>query len=102
MRDVKIMDIAMNLARIGNWAADDFDKKEKRIAMFLDQTDIYLQDIDMSLYPKTTQQTLTRFIQVFHVLRTKLPHATNERLLWAEDMLTWSNILTHKARVKKI
>ena len=28
---VKILDIAMNLNRIGNWAADDFERQQKRI-----------------------------------------------------------------------
>ncbi len=93
------MDIALNLARIGNWAADDFDGKEKRIKMFLDQTRGYLNDLDITAYPESTQQALARFFQVFTVLHERTPSTLEERLRWADTILTWSNILTHKARI---
>lgn len=99
MRDVRIMDIAMNLARIGNWAADDFEGKQKRISMFLEQTNRYLGSLDIAAYPIVTQNTLTRFTQVFTALRAQTPRMVDDKLRWAEDMLTWSNILTHRARI---
>lgn len=99
MRDVKIMDIAMNLARIGNWAADDYDRKKQRIDMFLRQTDGYLRDLDIAAYPPLTQRALTQCTQVFRTLRRRTPQDIDERLRWAEDMLTWSNILTHRAKL---
>lgn len=99
MRDVHIMDIAMNLARIGNWAVDDFDGKEKRINMFLDQTNAYLCGLDITVYSQSTQQALARFSQAFTSLRIQTPLTLKERLCWAESMLTWSNILTHRAKV---
>ncbi len=101
MRDVRIMDIAMNLARIGNWAADDFDGRQKRIKMFLDQTKGYLNNMDITAYPSATQQTLTRFMHAFTTLRTQTPRKTEEKLRWAEVMLTWSNILTHRANLSR-
>lgn len=101
MRDVRIMDIAMNLARIGNWAADDFDGKRKRISMFLEQTNTYLKTLPTSSYPLTTQRALTRFTQAFNTLRTQPPLNLEEKLRWAEDMLTWSNILTHRAKLNR-
>lgn len=99
MRDVKIMDIAMNLARIGNWAADDFDGKEKRINMFLDQTNAYLKTLPISSYSLTTQQALDRFTREFTMLQSKTPRTIEDKLRWAEAMLTWSNILTHRAKI---
>lgn len=99
MRDVRIMDIAVNLARIGNWAADDFEGKEKRINMFLEQTNAYLRDLDITTYSESTQRALARFSQVFHSLRKQTPHVSEEKLLWSDAMLTWSNILTHKAKL---
>lgn len=99
MRDMHIMDIAMNLARIGNWAADDFDGKEKRINVFLEQTKEYLQSLDIDSYSTGTQHTLACFAKAFYMLRTQTPRISEERLRWAEDMLTWSNILTHKAKL---
>lgn len=98
MRDVAIMDIAMNLARIGNWAADDFDNKEKRIKMFLEQTNVYLNRLDIASYSESTQHALGRFSQVFNLFHKQIPSTPKDRLRWAEAMLTWSNILTHKAK----
>lgn len=91
----------MNLARIGNWAADDFDGKRQRITMFLEQTNAYLHDLDITVYPTEIQHTLARFTQVFHTLRVQTPRVVEERLRWAEEMLTWSNILTHKAKLNQ-
>lgn len=101
MRDVGIMDIAMNLARIGNWAADDFDGKKKRIALSLQQTDRYIRNIQLNTYPESTKKIFTRFKKVFNSLRIQTPTILQERLFWAEDILTWSNILTHKARLSE-
>lgn len=100
MYDVRIMDIAMNLARIGNWAAHDFEGKEKRINMFLEQTNVYLQNLDVTIYSESTQRALARFSQAFNSLRAQTPHVSEEKLLWSDAMLTWSNILTHKAKLK--
>lgn len=101
MRDVAIMDIAMNLARIGNWAADDFDGKQKRINMFLEQTKGYLSNMDITVYPTVTQQALTRFTHAFTTLRSQTLRRPEEKLRWAEAMLTWSNILTHRANLNR-
>lgn len=95
MRDVRIMDIAMNLARIGNWAADDFDGKEKRIWQFFNQTKQYLDALDFSAYAPRVQRTLRAFRKTF---TEPAPHEKNQ---WAEKMLTWSNILTHRAKLQK-
>ncbi len=99
MYDVRIMDIAMNLARIGNWAADDFEGKEKRINMFLEQTNAYLRGLDITVYSQSTQRALAQFSQAFTSLRAQTPHVSEERLRWADAMVTWSNILTHKAKL---
>lgn len=100
MYDVRIMDIAMNLARIGNWAADDFDGKQKRISMFLEQTGEYLGKMEFSTYPAETQKTLEKFTREFTDLRRQSLQQAEDRIRWAEAMLTWSNILTHRAKVK--
>lgn len=99
MYDVRIMDIAMNLARIGNWAADDFDGKQKRISMFLDQTGEYLGKMEFSGYSANTQKTLEKFAQEFPALRGQSPQSAEDKLRWAESMLTWANILTHRAKI---
>ncbi|MBI3342698.1 hypothetical protein HY087_00605 [Candidatus Gottesmanbacteria bacterium] len=101
MRDVAIMDIAMNLARIGNWAADDFDGKKKRISMFLEQTNEYLRSLDVTAYSSATKQALTRFTKAFATLRVQTPRKPEDKLRWAEAMLTWSNILTHRSKLAR-
>jgi hypothetical protein len=95
------MDIAMNLGRIGNWAADDFDGKRKRIATFIEQTNAYINDLSTVSYPKATQQALARFTKEFSALQARSPYKADDRLRWAEAMLTWSNILTHRAKIMK-
>ncbi len=99
MRDIRIMDIAVNLARIGNWAADDFDGKQKRIRQFLEQTRRYLNALDVATYPPRLQRTLDKFRKTFATLDGALPERSSERGRWAEAMLTWSNILTHRAKL---
>jgi hypothetical protein len=48
----KILDIAMNLNRIGNFAADDFVGKRKRIDFFLEQTNEYVESLNTSRLPQ--------------------------------------------------
>ena len=51
---IKILDIAMNLNRIGNWAADGFQAKEKRILTFLDQTSAKADVINCCSFSRTS------------------------------------------------
>ena len=48
---LKILDIAMNLNRVGNFAADGYSVKHKRIRMFLDQTSEYIHSVPQDELP---------------------------------------------------
>jgi len=97
MSEIKnnILNIAMNLTRIGNWAADDFDGKKKRIQQFLDQTEVYNNNLSSSNIPNKLQITLKEFNSQFNKL--KILDKIDNKLIWAEKMMTWGTILTHRS-----
>lgn len=91
-----LLDIAMNLNRVGNWAADDFSGKKKRIVFFLEQTSAYINSLNQSAFSKKFMKTFERFLKEFNQLK-KLKF--KDPLEWAEKMMTWGNILTHRAKL---
>ena len=95
----KILDIAMNLNRIGNWAADDYQGKKKRINLFLDQTNDYINTLDTSKFSKKFSKTYSNFIKNYSELEKIGRQGPKNPLFWAEDMMTWGNILTHRAKL---
>ncbi|MBI4009412.1 hypothetical protein HY357_04200 [Candidatus Roizmanbacteria bacterium] len=94
----KILDIAMNLNRIGNWAADDFEKKQKRISLFLNQTAQYIEAVDSEKLSKQFQKTFLKFLAEYKKLEAANPSKSNS-IYWAETMMTWGNILTHRSKL---
>jgi len=91
----KILDLAMNLTRIGNWAADGFADRKEKIRIFLKDTDQYFESLDKTRFPKNFAPTYTRFRNEYRLLRKdKNP---KDPLAWAEKLFTWGNILTHRA-----
>lgn len=95
----KILDIAMNLSRIGGWAADDFAKKRKRILLFLDQTTDCVDSLETVAFPKPFQKSLEKFLEVYPKLEKAGREGPTDTLSWAETMMTWGNILTHRSRL---
>ncbi|MEK7119796.1 MAG: hypothetical protein AAB889_04730 [Patescibacteria group bacterium] len=93
----QILDIAMNLTRIGNWAADGYEAKHKRIATFLDQTNGYVEDVRQKNVTGRFKPTFDAFYQVFQKLHNESPVTPTDTNAWAETMMTWGNILTHRA-----
>lgn len=91
------MDIAMNLTRIGNWAADDFIRKKQRIEMFLTQTDELFTKVNKDDLPLPLSQSFSTFLNQYSKLRSEFPHRVT--LDWAEDCMTWGTILTHRAQL---
>lgn len=96
---VKILDIAMNLNRVGNWSADGFSSKQKRILMFLAQTSNYLKSIDQSLLNESFRKVFLKFLEDYRVLEQKAKNGQVDDLEWAEKMMTWGNILTHRSKL---
>lgn len=97
----KILDIAMNLNRIGNWAADGYMEKQKRIQLFLDQTSEYINSLNRSEFSATFKKTFEFFLKEFSKLEKSGKNGPKDELLWAEKMMTWGNILTHRAKLIK-
>lgn len=100
-KKAKILDIAMNLNRIGNWAADDYELKQKRIKLFLDQTTDYIKSLKPSYFSLPFKKTFIRFVEEYDKLKTAEAQKLKDPLYWAEKMMTWGNILTHRASLIK-
>lgn len=95
----KILDIAMNLNRVGNLAADDYEKKKKRIDIFLEETKEYINSIDKSSLSHSFKKTFDKFLKEYVLLEKENIKTHDEKLKWAEEMMTWGNILTHRAKI---
>lgn len=93
----QILDIAMNLNRIGNWAADGYESKQKRILLFLSQTKGYIESLNQATIPHVFFPTLQAFIPIFSAVYEEGQSKPNEPDAWAETCMTWGNILTHRA-----
>lgn len=93
----KILDIAMNLTRLGNWAADGYEKRKERIKFFLEEVALSFKLLDPHLLPPPLRKTLKVFQKKFALLEKEGRLGPKDELLWAEEMLTWGNILTHRA-----
>ena len=95
----KILDIAMNQNRVGNLAADNYEKKKKRIDIFLEEINEYIDSIDKSSLSKPFKKTFDKFLEEYLLLEKENIKTQQEKLYWAEKMMTWGNILTHRARI---
>lgn len=94
-----ILDIAMNLNRVGNWAADNFSAKEKRIYFFLDQTTGYINSLNNSSFSDKFRKTLDKFLEEYKLLIRESKHSSRDSQIWGEKMMTWGNILTHRSKL---
>ena len=94
-----ILDIAMNLNRVGNWAVDNFAVKEKRIYFFLDQTAQYINSLDASSFSTKFQKTYDRFLKDYKLLTQEVKLSSKDDGIWGEKMMTWGNILTHRSKL---
>lgn len=83
------MDIAMNLNRIGSWIADDFEKNNKKVQIFITNTDGYIANVDK--ISDKFKPTWQNFMEVYPVMK-------NNPRNNAENLMTWGNILTHRAK----
>ena len=84
------LNIAVNLGRLCRWAMEG---RKERIEQFLTQTEEYLKALESA--PKSD-----RFLPTYEWFKsdfTRLSRDVHMDADWAESMLTWSNILTHRA-----
>lgn len=86
------LNIALNLGRISRWAIEG---KRGRILQFLKETEQYLVNLDDAPKNSRFEKTYLSFKKAFPVLKNN-PRLDEE---WAEAMLTWANILTHRSKL---
>lgn len=98
----KLLDIGMNLSRISNWITEDYTSKKKRIEIFFHQTSNDLYSLDEKAIPtKSSKNAIKRFKQEYPLIESSVLHTTSPNPIIAERMLTWGNILIHKANLVK-
>jgi hypothetical protein len=84
------LNIAINLGRLSRWSIEG---RRSRIDQFLAQTEEYLTALDSAPKSPRFMPTYEWFKDDFRRLSQDIHLDAN----WAESMLTWSNILTHRA-----
>jgi len=85
-----ILNIAVNLGRLCRWAMEG---RKERVEQFLAQTEEYLKTLEST--PKSS-----RFLPTYEWFRNDFERLSRDVHMdadWAESMLTWANILTHRA-----
>ncbi len=85
-----ILNIAVNLGRLCRWAMEG---RKERIEQFLAQTEEYVKALESA--PKSS-----RFLPTYKWFKNdfqRLSRHVHMDADWAESMLTWANILTHRA-----
>ena len=98
----KVLDISMNLNRVGNWAADDYIGKKNRIKTFLVSTSNYLGELENVQFPSSLADTVSAFRKEYKILEKEGNYGPKDPLAWAEQMMTWGNILTHRSKLLDI
>ncbi len=85
-----ILNIAVNLGRLCRWAMEG---RRSRVDQFLAETEEYVKALETA--PKSARflPTYEWFKKDFEILSHNVQMDTD----WAESMLTWANILTHRA-----
>lgn len=86
------LNIAVNLGRLSKWAVE---KKESRLNQFLSETEEYLNQLETAPKKSRFIPTLRSFKSKFRKLKSNVQ--LNDE--WAEEALTWANILTHRAKL---
>ena len=85
-----ILNIAVNLGRLCRWAMEN---RRSRVEQFLSQTEDYVRELETA--PKSP-----RFLPTYQWFKSDFERLRQDVRMdedWAESMLTWANILTHRA-----
>lgn len=86
------LNIAVNLGRLGRFALEG---RKNRILQFIEDTQIYLEQLETAPKSPAFTKTFIRFKEDF----TNLKNHIELTEVWAEEMFTWANILTHRAKL---
>ncbi len=85
------LNIAVNMGRLSKWAMEG---KQVRIKQFIADTEVYLNQLEVTTQEERFKPTFISFKRKFAELKNSVPDE-----IWAEDALTWANILTHRAKL---
>ena len=83
--------IAVNLKRIARFAHEG---ASGRVDQFLQETDEYVRELANASKAKDFTDTFERFRETFDSRKADPARGVD----WAEEMATWGNILTHRAK----
>lgn len=86
------LNIAVNLGRLCRWAMEG---RRARLDQFLAETQEYVKALDNAPKSDRFMPTYKWFKEDFNVLS----HDVRMDSDWAESMLTWANILSHRAQL---
>lgn len=86
------LNIAVNLGRLGRWVDEG---KTSRTKPFLEETEDYLMQLETANKSQKFEKTLESFKISFQDLKDNSNYDKN----WAEEALTWANILQHRAKL---
>jgi len=86
------LNIAVNLGRLARWVGEG---KTRRVAQFMTETDEYLKLLESLEKSVKFEKTLKAFSKSFSRLKVNYQYDQ----IWAEEALTWSNILAHRAKL---
>lgn len=86
------LNIAVNLGRLARWVLEG---RQSRVRQFLKETDEYVSNLKKIKKGQRFTKTFELFIERFKSLK----ESTNYNEEWAEEALTWANILTHRAKL---
>lgn len=93
----RILNISSNLRRIAQWAYEyPNEARLRNIKRFLDDTAEFIKEIDPNQVPPNISSRYQKFLQEFPRLKERWETARVNhlrRLVWAEEILTWSNLL---------
>ena len=84
------LNIAVNLGRLCRWCMEG---RRARVDQFLTETEEYVKALDAAQKSARFLPTYEWFKKDFEFLRQNVRMDAD----WAESMLTWANILTHRA-----
>lgn len=94
---MQILNISVNMARLGELVLRFGDSKHELRQKFLDQTESYLSDLNSENVSVPFSLTLNRFKKEFKKLRDQKVDTEN-KLLWAERAITWADILQLRSK----
>lgn len=86
------LNIAVNLGRIGRWACEG---RANRLSQFLKETEEYVLQLERMPKSPRFQRTFDIFKKTFNELKSDIRLEPS----WAEIVLTWADILTHRAKL---